>query len=301
MHASSRTAIDYLYITAGSAATALAITLFLNPAQLAPGGVSGISTILFHTLGWDLGTSMIAMTIPLFLIGMRIFGKQYGFRTLMGSVLLSVFTWIWTFIFGSEGILDYSREMSLWLSALYGGVISGIGMGLVMKSGSNTGGTDIIAQIIARYTPITLGTALFIVDAAIIAVSAVFFGIGTALTAMTVAYIAGAAVNKVVLSMGTNYAKTVYIISDKEDEIGRFILEELERGATVMDAKGCYTEEPRPMLMTVVPNQYISMLSRAVQERDPDAFMIVQDTYHVIGEGYSEIGKLSDTGDVTQH
>ena len=300
MRTSSRIAIDYLYITAGSAATALAITLFLNPAQLAPGGVSGISTILFHTLGGDLGTSMMAMTIPIFLIGMRVFGKQYGFRTLIGSVLLSVFTWIWTFIFGSEGILDYSKEMSLWLSALYGGVISGIGMGLVMKSGSNTGGTDIIAQIIARYTPITLGTSLFIVDAAIIAVSAVFFGIGTALTAMTVAYIAGAAINKVVLSMGTNYAKTVYIISDKEDEIGKYIMEELERGATVIDAEGCYTEEPRPMLMTVVPNQDIARLVRAIHAIDPGAFLIIQETVHVLGEGYTPIRKLAGDSDVTQ-
>ena len=215
-------------------------------------------------------------------------------------MLLSVFTWIWTFIFGSEGILDYSKEMSLWLSALYGGVISGIGMGLVMKSGSNTGGTDIIAQIIARYTPITLGTSLFIVDAAIIAVSAVFFGIGTALTAMTVAYIAGAAINKVVLSMGTNYAKTVYIISDKEDEIGKYIMEELERGATVIDAEGCYTEEPRPMLMTVVPNQDIARLVRAIHAIDPGAFLIIQETVHVLGEGYTPIRKLAGDSDVTQ-
>ena len=301
MRQSTRTAIDYLYIIIGSAATALAVTVFLNPARLAPGGVSGISTILYHTLGWDLGTSMIVMTIPIFLIGMKLFGKQYGFRTLLGSLLLSVFTWVWSYLLGSDGILDYSKEMSLWLSALYGGVISGLGMGLVMKSGSNTGGTDIIAQIIARYTPLTLGTSLFIVDAIIIAVSALFFGIENALIAIVVAYITGLAVNNVVLSAGTNQAKTVYIISDKTEEIGTYITSELERGATVLDAKGFFTDQSRPMLMTVVPNQDISKLTRCVHALDEKAFMVIQETYQVLGEGYTPIENIAHSSDVTKH
>ena len=301
MRQSTRTAIDYLYIIIGSAATALAVTVFLNPARLAPGGVSGISTILYHTLGWDLGTSMIVMTIPIFLIGMKLFGKQYGFRTLLGSLLLSVFTWVWSYLLGSDGILDYSKEMSLWLSALYGGVISGLGMGLVMKSGSNTGGTDIIAQIIARYTPLTLGTSLFIVDAIIIAVSALFFGIEIALIAIVVAYITGLAVNNVVLSAGTNQAKTVYIISDKTEEIGTYITSELERGATVLDAKGFFTDQSRPMLMTVIPNQDISKLTRCVHALDEKAFMVIQETYQVLGEGYTPIENIAHSSDVTKH
>ena len=112
--------------------------------------------------------------------------------------------------------------------------------------------------------------------------------------------IGGAAINKVVLSMGTNYAKTVYIISDKEDEIGKYIMEELERGATVIDAEGCYTEEPRPMLMTVVPNQDIARLVRAIHAIDPGAFLIIQETVHVLGEGYTPIRKLAGDSDVTQ-
>ena len=237
-----------------------------------------------------------------FQLGIRsfLFGKQFGFRAALGSVLLSVFTWICTLAFGNGGILDYSKEMSLWLSALYGGVISGVGMGLVMKSGSNTGGTDIIAQIIARYTPLSLGTALFIVDAVIIAASAIFFGIETALTAAIVAYITGVAINKVVLSMGTNYAKTVYIISGHLEEIGIFIRDEMDRGATIIDAKGFYTKESRPMLMTVIPNQDISLLTRVVHRLDKDAFMIIQETFHVLGEGYTPIEKVASDSDVTK-
>ncbi len=297
----TRTFIDYLYITLGTALTALALILFLNPQQLAPGGVSGISTILFHTLGWDLGFSMIVMTVPILLIGIKLFGSQYGIRTIVGSLLLSVFSWIWTWIFGSEGILNSSAEASLWLSALYGGVVSGIGLGLVMKAGSNTGGTDIIAQIIARYTPLSLGTSLFVVDGIIIAASAIFFGLEKALISAIVAYITSAAINKVVLSMGTNYAKTVYIISPHYEEIGSYIMNSMDRGATLMNAKGLYTRESRPMLMTVIPNQDISRLTRVVHKTDPKAFMIIQETVHVLGEGYTPIEKIANDSDVTKH
>ena len=301
MRISSRTVIDYLYIIIGSAVTAFAVAVFLNPAKLAPGGVSGIATILYHLFGWDLGTAIFALTVPVFLIGLKLFGKQYGFRTLLGSVLLSALTSAWVSLLGENGILDYSKDMSILLSALYGGVLSGVGIGMVMKSGSNTGGTDIIAQIIARYTPLSLGTALFIVDGVIIAVSAFFFGIENALYATAVAYITTVVINKIVLSMGTSYAKTVFIISDNYREIGQFIINEMERGATLLDAKGFYSNKSRPMLMTVIPNQEIAKLTRAVHESDPRAFMVISETYHVLGEGYTPIEHIADASDVTQH
>lgn len=300
MRISSRTVIDYLYIIIGSAVTAFAVAVFLNPAKLAPGGVSGIATILYHLFGWDLGTAIFALTIPVFLIGLKLFGKQYGFRTLLGSVLLSALTSAWVSLLGENGILDYSKDMSILLSALYGGVLSGVGIGMVMKSGSNTGGTDIIAQIIARYTPLSLGTALFIVDGVIIAVSAFFFGIENALYATAVAYITTVVINKIVLSMGTSYAKTVFIISDNYREIGQFIIREMERGATLLDAKGFYSDKSRPMLMTVIPNQEVAKLTRAVHKADSGAFMVISETYHVLGEGYTPIEHIADTSDVTQ-
>ncbi len=301
MKISARIVIDYAYIILGSAITAFAVAIFLNPAKLAPGGVSGIATILFHLFGWSLGTVIFCLTVPVFLIGVRLFGKQYGFRTLLGSLLLSIFTSMWIMILGENGILDYSKDMSVMLSALYGGVLSGVGMGLVMKSGSNTGGTDIIAQIIARYTPLSLGTSLFIVDGVIIAVSALFFGIENALFAILVAYITTVVINKIVLSMGTSYAKTVFIVSDNYHEIGQFIINEMERGATLLDAKGFYSNKSRPMLMTVIPNQEIAKLTRAVHESDPRAFMVISETYHVLGEGYTPIEHIADASDVTQH
>lgn len=297
-----QTILDYLYITAGSAITALAIAVFTNPAQIAPGGVSGIGTLLYHSFGIDVGLSIFVLSVPIFLIGVKLFGRMYGLKSLIGTVLLSAFTSLWSHIFGYGGILDYTKDMSFWLSCLYGGVLSGVGIGLVMKGGSNTGGTDIIALIISRYTHITTGTSLMLIDAVIIAASALVFSIESALYAIVVVFITSIVLDKVVLSMGTGYAKTVLIISDHLDEIGSFIIREMDRSGTVISAKGLYTGEERPMLMAVVPNQEISCLTRRVHEVDKHAFLVIQDTHHVLGEGFTAMEKIiaEQHNDVTQ-
>ena len=297
-----QTILDYLYITAGSAITALAIAVFTNPAQIAPGGVSGIGTLLYHSFGIDVGLSIFVLSVPIFLIGVKLFGRMYGLKSLIGTVLLSAFTSLWSHIFGYGGILDYTKDMSFWLSCLYGGVLSGVGIGLVMKGGSNTGGTDIIALIISRYTHITTGTSLMLIDAVIIAASALIFSIESALYAIVVVFITSIVLDKVVLSMGTGYAKTVLIISDHLDEIGSFIISEMDRSGTVISAKGLYTGEERPILMAVVPNQEISRLTRRVHEVDKHAFLVIQDTHHVLGEGFTAMEKIiaEQHNDVTQ-
>ena len=279
------TALEYFYTVLGSFITAFAVTVFLNPAQIAPGGVSGISTILYHTFGWDLGLTMLLQNIPLFIIGIALFGKRFGIKSLLGSLLLSLFSSLISSTIGTEGILDLSRDMNLWLSCLFGGVLSGLGVGIVMKSGANTGGTDIIAQIIARYMHVPLGSALFFVDGVVIILSAFIFGIESALYAIVVAYITQVMVNKVVLMMGTNYAKTCYIISDKINEIRTFILNDLDKTGTLIEAKGLYSMKRKPVLMVVIPNQSVSRVTRMVHMTDPDAFLIIHETYHVFGEG----------------
>lgn len=279
------TALEYFYIVLGSFITAFAITVFLNPAQIAPGGVSGISTILYHTFGWNLGLTMLLQNIPLFIIGIALFGKRFGIKSLLGSLLLSLFSSLISSAIGTEGILDLSRDMNLWLSCLFGGVLSGLGVGIVMKSGANTGGTDIIAQIIARYMHVPLGSALFFVDGIVIILSAFIFGIESALYAIVVAYITQVMVNKVILMMGTNYAKTCYIISDKINEIRTFILNDLDKTGTLIEAKGLYSMKRKPVLMVVIPNQSVSRVTRMVHMTDPNAFLIIHETYHVFGEG----------------
>lgn len=297
-----RAIIDYIYILAGTALTALGIVLFTTPSKIAPGGASGIATILYYTTGLDVGLGILLISGPLFLIGLKLFGRAYGLKSLTGTLALSLFSALFGRIFGYDGILDYSRDMSVWLSCLYGGVIMGAGIGIVMKSGSNTGGTDILAQILARYTHIPTGTALFIVDATVIAASALIFGIESALYAIIVVYVTSVVLNKIVLSIGTGQAKTVLIFSDRIDEMRDFILNDLGRSGTIINAKGLYTEKDKPMLLTVIPNQEISRLTREVHEKDPASFIIFLETNHVLGEGYTPIETAieQNKNDVTQ-
>ena len=262
------TLIDYAYITIGSAITALSIAMFTNPAQIAPGGVSGIGTLLYHTLGIDVGLSILVLSLPIFLIGVKLFGKMYGLKSLIGTLLLSLFTSMWNIMFGYGGILDYSKDMSLWLSCLYGGVLSGFGMGLVMKGGSNTGGTDIRAdhrqvhQDNHRHMPDDRRCA----DHRRIRLH---------LQHRERAVRHSGGLHHV---MGAGQGRPVHGNGIRQDDI----------------------HHQRPS--GVIPNQSISRLVRKVHELDQRAFLIIQDTHHVLGEGFTPIGRMvaEQKNDVTQ-
>lgn len=275
----------------GSFLVAVGVAYFVNPAKIASGGVSGIATMVYHTLGWNPGYVIFGLSVPLFFIGMKIFGKVYGFKSLLGTILLSGFTTILVKVSGGNGFLDYSDSLSVWLSALFGGVTMGAGIGFVMKGGANTGGTDIIAQIINKYTPLSLGTCLIIIDGAVIFASLFVFGIESALYAIVTVYITGSVIDKVALPLGANTAKTVMIISGKYEEIAKAIMEKMDHGVTKLEGKGMYTGADRPVLLSVIPNNEIIILKRLVRETDEKAFLIVQNANQVLGEGFTPISK----------
>ncbi len=296
---------DYCYIVLGTALTAFGISVFMNPARLAPGGVSGLATIIYHALldagmkAPGLGLIMLMLSVPIYLAGLILFGREYGIRTLLGTVLISLFTSLFDCLFPA-GVIDYTKDTSMWLCTLFTGITAGIGMGLVMRTGSNTGGTDIIAQILARYTPLDLGSSLFAVDGIIIFASAFTFGIENALYACAVSLMVTLIIDRVIVPFGTNYARSVFIISPRIKEIGEYILRDLNRSGTIIQSKGLFTGQEKDMLMTVIPKKDISRLSRCVKACDPNAFIIIQDTYHVLGEGFTSIDVLASSRDVTQ-
>ena len=300
MNKKGRIVLDYFYILLGSAISGFSVAVFFNPASLAPGGISGVATIINHTTGFSLGLTMLLINIPIYIAGILIFGKTYGIKTLAGTIALPLFTLLFNSIFGYGGILDYSKEISSWLSCLFGGILSGLGIGLVMKSGSNTGGTDIIGQIVSKYTHIGIGTALLIINGAIVLCSAFIFGIESALYAIVAAYIESFLIDKVTVFSGTGYAKTVYIISDKLDQIGDYIIDVLSRSGTIIKSDGLFSKVPKPMIMTVIPNRDLTRLVRFINDIDPDAFVIVQSDFHVLGNGYKKLSTIADNQDVTQ-
>lgn len=280
---------DYIFIVGGSFITALGIASFITPAKLAGGGVSGLSVILYHLLHWDVGISIFILSIPLFIAGVWTFGWRYGFTSLLGTVLLSFFTTSIGLTFGFEGYLDYSDSVGTLLSAIVGGVLSGFGTGLVLRGGANTGGTDILAQIVSKLTPLPVGTSLLLVDGLVIAAGGFAFGLESALFAAITLYITGVTINFVLVKMGTRYAKTAYIVSKEHEQIGIQIMEELGHGATLLTGKGIYSKKDRPVLLTVVHNQKVARLNKIVKEIDPQAFMIIEEAYEVLGEGFTSL------------
>ncbi len=294
MHATSaRTVSKALHITLGTCLAGFSIATFITPAKIASGGVNGIAIIFFHLFGWDPGVTMLCISIPLFLIGLKVFGKMYGAGCLAGTLMLS----FWVSLFGRltqyKGFLPYVDRMDILLSAIFGGVLLGSGIGIVMRSGANTGGTDIIAQIINRFTPIPLGTALFLTDAMVILIGAFVFGFERALFAVITLYLSGQMVNFVVMSLGNKYAKTAYIVSEKHERIGQRIIEELHHGGTLLNGVGIFTGKSRTMLLAVVHNQEITLLTQIVHEEDPTAFMFVQETYQVLGQGFVPMNRIA--------
>lgn len=282
---------DYVLIVLGSVITAIGIAAFITPAKLAGGGVSGIAVILYHLVNFEVGISIFLLSLPLFIAGIRIFGTSYGIISLVGTLLLSLFTTLFGLIFGFEGFLDYSDSINILLSALFGGFLSGFGTGLVLKGGANTGGTDIAAQIVSKYTPLSVGTSLFLVDGLVIVAGGFAFGLESALFASITLYVTSTSINFVMLRMGTRYAKTALIISDRHEVIAKRILEELGHGGTLLAGKGIYSKMDRPVLMTVIPNQKISRLNAIVKEADPRAFMIIEEAFEVLGEGFSPMSE----------
>lgn len=294
--------VEFLYIVIGSLMTALGITLFCSPARIASGGVSGIAIIVRHTLGFDTGLTILVLSLPLFLIGVAIFGAQYGIKSLLGTLFLAAFTSLIESIFGLGGLLDYSSELATLLSAITGGALMGVGVGLVLKSGANTGGTDILAQIVSRFSPLSLGTSLFLVDALVIAASGFIFGLEMALYATITVYIVGVVIDRVILSFGTRSAKTVHIVSENYDRIADAIMEELGHGATLLDGEGMYSHHKRPVIMTIIANNKLARLTQIVHHHDKRAFMVVGEAYEVLGEGFTSIERAArrSKSDTTQ-
>jgi uncharacterized membrane-anchored protein YitT (DUF2179 family) len=216
-----------------------------------------------------------------------VFGSRFGLKSLYGTLILSASVSLSGLLLGYEGILTAGDRLDILLAALFGGILSGFGIGVVMKGGANTGGTDIIAQVIHHYTRIPLGTALNIVDGIIILISAAVFGIEIALFAFITLFTTGQVINMV--TSGANYAKMAFIISDEYEAIKPLLLHDMGLGATTIDSRGMYTDDQKKMIMMVVRNRKISEVMNVVKTHDPNAFMIITSAQEVLGEGFMPI------------
>ena len=279
---------DYARIIFGTFMAACGIAIFSNPAMLTGGGVTGVGTILYYTLGIDPGVSMLCINIPLFFLGMHFFGSKYGLKVFVGATMLSVWTSVLGAITGYRGVLDYTDTTNVLISAICYGVLVGGGIGIVMRAGANTGGTDILAQIVAKFTPFNVGSIEFCMNACVVLCGGFFFGIRNTIFAFIAMYISGQMISYVVVKWGTSLAKTAYIFSnDRMPDISRRVIKELHHGGTLFKGYGIYTSKERNMLMVVVPNNQLRILEEIVHEADPKAFMFISEAFQVLGNGFT--------------
>jgi uncharacterized membrane-anchored protein YitT (DUF2179 family) len=267
---------EYLYILLGSAIIATTFNLFLLPNNIASGGVSGISTILKVTLGWEPAFVQWSFNIPLFIAGVVLLGKQFGIKTFVGTIFLPLV------VFSTNHLEPWTNDPLL--GALFGGIGVGLGLGIVFRGNASTGGTDLAAQIIHKYTGLTLGTCVAMIDGLIVLTAAVVFDIERGLYALIALYVTTKTIDLVQIGLGRS--KMTMIISNRQAEIQEAILNKIDRGVTKLSAYGGYTDHERPVVMCVVDQTEFTKLKQLVKTIDPTAFIIVMDASEVLGEGF---------------
>ncbi len=276
---------DYILLAAGSGLIALAVQAVFDPMGMVNGGFTGLGIIIRRMTtglvsgGIPLWFTNIALNLPAFIIAWFVMGRQFVRRTAVAALLLSV----WLAVIPP---MDLAKGDYL-LAALYGGLISGVGIALVFRTGNATGGTDLVASLLHRkFRNYSIAQILLVLDGAIIAAGYYLVGARPALYAI----ISVAIVTKVsdTILDGLNYSKMIFVVSDRSTEIAEHILYEMDRGCTAIPAQGMYSDEMRKMLFCVVGKKEVLDFKDCVKELDPHAFVIVTDANEVLGEGFLE-------------
>ncbi|MBN8252998.1 YitT family protein [Priestia flexa] len=268
--------LQIVYVMVGASIVAIAFNIFLLPNRIASGGISGISTILNALFNWSPAYVQWAFNVPLFLLGALLLGWQFGAKTLIGTVFLP-------FVVLLTSDIEPATTDPL-LGALFGGIGVGVGLGLVFRGHASTGGTDLAAQIIHKYTSLSLGICVALIDGLIVIAAAFVFDLERGLYALIGLYVTSKTIDLV--QVGVGRSKMALIITNKEKEVRHEILHTIDRGVTRLSAYGGYTDEERPILMVVVEQTEFTKLKQTVKAIDPSAFVIVADASEVLGEGF---------------
>ena len=286
MRASLRSKIinfeDYLAITLGLVMFSLSWTLFIIPAQITGGGVSGIGAVLFFATGIPVGLTYFVVNIILVAIAIKVLVASFGIKTIYSMIIVSLGLTI------SQGALKEPLIDDTFLSAVLGGIMSGVGLGIVFSKGGSTGGTDIIAAIIVKYRNISPGRVILYCDVIIIASS---FFVLKSIDKMVYGYVTMAVVSYALDSVlsGANRSAQMFIFSKKYEEIADFINQQHYRGVTILDGTGWYTKENVKVVISVVRKRETGAIFRKIKEIDPTAFISMGSVMGVYGEGFDKL------------
>jgi uncharacterized membrane-anchored protein YitT (DUF2179 family) len=269
---------EYTLLLVGSLLIALSFNLFLNPNQIASGGVTGISTILQQLFEIEPAVVQWLVNIPLFILGLLLLGGQFGLKTAVGSVLLPFFVLL-------------TRDLgplteNVILATIYGGIGVGAGLGIVFRGRASTGGLDLAAQLLHKYTGMGYGLAIALFDGIVIVTAGIIFTPEKALLALIGLYVTTKTID--IVQLGFKHSKVAFVITRETESIRQAILYDLDRGLTELSAFGGFTGEARPVLMVVVSQTEVTRLKALVKSIDPLAFIILADATEVLGEGFKQ-------------
>jgi uncharacterized membrane-anchored protein YitT (DUF2179 family) len=279
-------------ITIGAYILAAGFVLFIDPHRIAPGGVYGIGIVVHYLTkglfswapeGLPIGGVGLILNIPLTIIGIKLLGPRFGIKTVIGFILTSIFIDAQHYFLGYEPLVD-----DLLLSSIFGGVLIGFGLGLIFKSKATSGGSDIIAMIIAKYTRLPLGQLMIYVDSAIVLIAlAAFQDWKIPLYSWIVIYITGKVIDMTI--QGVSYDKTLFIISDRYNEIRDKLINDIDRGGTMINGVGMYKGQEKKIIFTNVSRREVHMIRDFIEEIDPNAFITVIDANEILGNGFKPL------------
>lgn len=274
--------LDFAGILLGSISYSIAIAYFLEPSHISPGGVSGIATVLHFLFELPTGIMIIVLNVPLFILGFIFLGFKFLAKTAIATVVSAAFVDLVPVIIPEP----FTGERIL--ASLYGGLLLGLGIGLIMMRGATTGGTDIAAKLIHRKFPsVTMGRGILMLDAVVVIITAVVYSdIESALFTVIAIFASSKLID--MLLYGTDNGKILYIVSPKYREIADEIISGVDRGVTFLPATGAYTNTPHTMIMCAVRSSQVVKVRSLIRHIDPNAFVMVAEAGAILGEGFGK-------------
>lgn len=287
---------QWLYILLGAFLIASAFVLFITPYQIVPGGVYGTGVVLNYLFPYlEVGTYGLMLDIPLLMISFWLFGGKFGAKTIVAALLCPIIMDGLTYIIGDKdpvtmlgGSINLTNDVLL--ACLFGGVIMGVGLGLILKSHATSGGTDILAMIVSKYMRMPFSRAMLIVDSMVVLFGLLVFGDWKVPLYSLVTIFICTKVIDFVISGGTD-DKLLFILSNKNDDIKEYILGDLERGGTFIKSAGMYTNAPKDLIFVVISRREMTLVQDFVRQHDPNAFMVVVNAHETLGDGFKNFSE----------
>lgn len=285
--------ITYAWLLGGCFVFALGAVMFAEPYGFAPGGTYGLSMVFHHLWGWKTEVAALCMDVPLLLLGIYFLGGMFGVKTVICTFAIPAFMGLIHNVYGYDallepGIADRTLLEEQLLSAIFGGIVYGVGIGMIFKARATSGGSDIISMILNKYTHISLGTLVIIVDCSITLSTVLAFGDWRLpMYSWIIVFIEGKVIDLVI--DGAAVHKTLMIVTDQLEPVKEVIIKDINRGATLLPAVGMYQGESRNMIYTVLTRREMMILRHRIAKIDPEAFINVIDSKEIFGRGFKSL------------